>query len=64
MHLRHSSVAFGLKKAGFVDAGGDPVKNCSGYLHLRQWGWHPDHPCMDAASLSAGKAGQLYAYPF
>lgn len=48
--------AFGLKKAGFVDAGGNPVKIAQG-IHTEGSQAVPDHPSTDAAGVSV--AGRL-----
>lgn len=70
IHLRHSSKAFGLKKAGFVDAEGNPVKIAQA-THTRGSQAVPDHPGTDGAGVSVagllsgwGEAGQLCVYPF
>lgn len=55
--MRHSSKAFGLKKAGFVDAGGNPVKIAEA-IHTGGSQAVPDHPSTDAAGvLLAGLLG-------
>lgn len=70
IHLRHSSKVLGLKKAGSVDAGGNPVKIAQA-IHTGGSQPVPDHPSTDGAGVSVagllsgrGEAGQLCVYPF